>query len=327
MSKFIGRKFNVGIGKESSRGTAVAADFWLPKTEFTFDDKVERVVNGASIGTIHDAENSHVVGKVSEGQLSGRIADTSFGLILKAVFGTEAAPSLVATGVYDHAFSVLESAQHPSLTIDIAEPNAGSGLRYALSMIDSLEVNFELQQYGQYTMSFRGNKNASGSNTASFSAENIFLPQHGVVKIATNLAGLNAASAISVKKANIKISKNIEDDQIIGAIDAADRLNKQFVVEGSLELMYDDRTYIDTIMLGDLSKALRVSFINTDVTIGSASNPTITFDLAAIKLNEVARSIANDDLVKQTVNFKAFYSISDTSMISATLRNTRSTAY
>lgn len=327
MAKLIGRVFNVGIGKETTRGTAVSASFWLPKMSFSHDDKVERVQNEASIGTIHDTEDSHVVGKVSEGEISGRIADTSFGLFLLGGLGSVASPSLVATGVYDHVFSVLESAQHPSFTIAVAGANESTGLRYVLSMIDSLELTFELQKYAMYKATYRGNKNASGSNTASYSAENIFLPQHGVVKIATDLSGLAGASAIQVKKANIKISKNIEDDQVIGAIDAVDRLNRQIVVEGQLELMYEDRSYIDTIMLGDLAKALRVSFINTDVTIGTASNPTITVDLAKIKLQEVARKIDNNEFITQTVSFKAYYSIADSKMITATLRNTRSSSY
>jgi hypothetical protein len=326
MTKLIGRKFNVGIGKESTRGTAVAADYWLPKMDFSHGDKISEVVHESSIGTIHDAENSHIVEKFSEGKLKGRIADTSFGLILEAVFGGDVA-TLVATGVYDHVFSVLESAQHPSLTVDISEPNASTGIRYALSMIDSLEVTFEIKAYGQYEISFRGNKNVAGANTASFTVENIFLPQHASVKFATNLAGLAGASAISVKKATIKISKNIEDDQVIGTLDAIDRLNKQFSVEGSVELTYEDRSYIDTIMLGGLSKAMRIAFTNSDVTIGVGSNPTITFDMASVRLSEVARTISNDDIVKQTLNFKAYYSIADTQMIKATLRNTKTTAY
>lgn len=327
MSKHIGRVFSVGIGKESSRGTAVAPTYWLPKMSFSHDDKVDQVQNEASIGTIHDTENAHVVGKASEGEISGRIADTSFGLALLGALGSVAAPSLVATGVYDHVFSVLESAQHPCFTIGVAGPNESTGLRYTLSMIDSLEMTFELQKYAMYKMSYRGNKNASGANTASFSVENIFLPQHGVAKIATNLAGLGAASAIQIKKAQIKIAKNIDDDQVIGSLDAIDRLNRQFAIEGQLELTYEDRSYIDTIMLGDLAKAIRLSFINTDVTIGSASNPTITIDLAQVKLSEVARKIDNNEIVTQTVSFKAYYSIADSKMIVATLRNTRNTQY
>lgn len=327
MTKIIGRKFSIGIGKETTRGTAVAADFWLPKTELTHDDKIDVVVDESSIGVIENAQGQDVVQKFSEGQIKGRITDTAFGLWLLASLGSEASPATVQTGVYDHVFSVLESAQHPSLTVAVSEANASTGIRFALSMVDSLEITLELGKYGMYAVNFRGNKNASGANTASFTSENYFLPQHAVVKIASALSGLDAASAISIKKLVFTISKNIEDDNILGSVTATDRLNKQFSVEGSIELMYEDRSYIDTIMLGDLAKALRVSFINTDVTIGASSNPTITFNFAKVKLTEVARSMGNDELIRQTLNFKAYYSLSDTSLLTATLRNVRSTVY
>ena len=248
-----------------------------------------------------------------------------------ATLGAEGTPTLVGgeTIVYDHSFSVLESAQHPSLTIAIEEPNAtgASGLRYALSVLDKLDVNLELGKYAEYSVSFRGNKNTTGKNTPSYTAENIFLPHHGELKFASSLAGLGAASAISVKKFSFSIAKNLEDDQVIGNIEASDRLNKQFAIEGSIELLYNDRTFIDSQLLTDTAKAMRVRFTNTAVTLGVSSNPQLTFDLAKVKLSEVARDQANNDLVRQTLTFKAFYSLSDASMLTATLRNLQATAF
>jgi hypothetical protein len=327
MAKLIGRKFNIVIVTDTTRGTAVAAAYWLPKLDASLDEKIEYATDETSVGVIADAQGQDITKKISEGSISGRIADTSFGLWLIATFGTASAPAAILSA-FDHTFTVLESAQHPSLTVSVtgANENAGNGLRYTLGSVDNLEINFELGKYAEYKVGFRGNKSATATNTASFTAENVFLPQHGSVKFATNLAGLTGASAIQIKKATLKFSKNIEDDQVIGTLDSIDRLNKQFAVEGSIELMYEDRTYIDTIMLGDLQRALRIAFTNTDVTIGS-TNPAITFDMAKVKLTEVARSMSNNDLMKQTLNFKAYYSITDSSMITCVLRNTRATQY
>lgn len=329
MSKFIGRKLNIGIGKETVRGTAVAASYWLPKTDCSIDDKIEQVINENSIGVIEDAEGASLVQKFSEGEITGRILDESFGLLILAALGAEASPATVETGVYDHVFSVAESAQHQSLTIDVEEPNAtsSSSLRYALSMIDSLEINIEVGGYAEYTVSFRGNSNGTGTNTPSYTSENFFLPQHGTFKVATTQSGLDAASAVSVKKMTLVITKNLEDDNTLGSTTATDRLNKQFTIEGSVELLYDSRTYIDTIMIGDAYRALRFQLINTDITIGATSNPTLKIDLYRTKLSEVAKDIPNDDLVRQTLSFKAFYSLSDSKMLAATLRNTKSAAY
>lgn len=325
MAKLIGRKYSIGIGKESTRGTAVAATYWLPRMELSFDDKIEYATDETSIGVIADAQGHDITKKLSEGSLTGRIADTSFGMWLLGVYGTSSAPASILSA-YDHTFSILESAQHPVFTIAVAGANESTGLRYALSSVDNLEVNFELGKYAEYKVGFRGNKNAAGANTPAFTAENIFMPQHGSVKFAVNLAGLGAAGPIQIKKANIKFSKNIEDDQVIGTLDPIDRLNKQFSVEGSMELMYEDRYYVDTLLIGDLQKALRIAFTNSDVTIGS-TNPAITFDFAKVKMTEVARNITNNDLMIQTLNFKAYYSIADSSISTCVLRNTRATQY
>lgn len=328
MTVFIGRKFNVGIGKESSRGTAVAATYWVPHMEFSHDDKIDVVVDDTSVGVIEDSQGQDTVFKYSEGSLAGRMTDTSFGLWLMGLMGTDTI-AVVSGAVTDHTFTVLETAQHPSLTIDMNEPNAtgASSNRYALSVIDGMEFNFEIGAYSTFKVNFRGNVAGTGTNTPSYTAENPFMPQHGVFQYASTYAGLSSPTTVSIKKATFKVSKNIEDDQVIGSLAAADRYNKQFVVEGSIELLYTDRVFVDTIMLGGLSKAFRLKFTNTDVTLAGANNPTLTFDFAKAQLKEIARDIGNDNLVRQTLNFKAYYSLSDAFMFKAVLRNTVSSAY
>ncbi len=176
-------------------------------------------------------------------------------------------------------------------------------------------------------MGFRANASTTGTLTPSYSAETAFLPQYGVVKFASALAGLDAASAIAVKKVNLNFKHNLEDDFSIGSVAATDRLNKAYEVTGSIELLYSDRTYIDTDLMATLAQALRIQLVNTDVTIGSTSRPTLTFDMAKVKLEEVARSIKNNELVAQTLKFKAFYSLTDSSMITAKLRNLQAAVY
>lgn len=327
MSKTIGRKFSIGLGKESARGTAVAASFWIPKTDISVDDRINYAVNDSSIGVIEDSIGQDITGKFSEISLGGLIYDKSFGLLLLATFGTETSQTLVETGVYDHLFNVGASAQHPSLTIAAVDPNGGAGLRYALGMVNNMGIDFEIGKYLTYKTDLRANANASGANTAAFTTENLFRPQDGAVKFATNLAGLTAAAVIPVKKGSISIKKNLEDDFIVGSITAADRLNKEFSVEGTLELLYDDRVYIDTDMLADLPQAMRITFQNTALLIGATKYPQLEIDMGKVKIQEVSRKIDNAGLISQTIKFKAFYSLTDSMMIKATLRNTQSAAY
>jgi hypothetical protein len=81
------------------------------------------------------------------------------------------------------------------------------------------------------------------------------------------------------------------------------------------------------MMTTDVQKALRLTAQMTGTTIGATSNPTLTIDLAKVKFTEVARKLDNDNTVTQTLKFKAHYSLADSKMITATLRNTVVTAY
>lgn len=320
--KFIGRLADVGIAKEAVRGTPEsAATFWLPKTALSYDDAIQQVVDEASLGVLEDSPNAAVVAKSGEGDIEGNITDKSFGLLLLSTLGAVATTGPSQTTVYTHTFSVLQSAQHPSLTLFQEDPN--QDYKYALAMMDSLELDFMVGQFSKYKASFRSKAGATATLTPSYTAENYFLPQHGSLGYAANLAGLSSPTTIGVRSVKLKVDNNVEDDRKLGSNDPADILNKQFAVTGSLELVFNDETF-KTEMLADTSKAIRIRLTNSDVTIGTNLNPQLTIDLAKVKFGSFKRNYSNNDIVTAAVDFKAFYSVSDSKMLTMELINTQS---
>jgi len=320
MTKFIGRLADIGIAKEAVRGTAEsAAAFWLPKLSLSVDDGVEQAIDESSMGVIEDSPSASIVAKYAEGDVEGNIYDKSFGLLLLAALGQVSTTGPSQSSVYTHAFSVLQSAQHPSLTLFVDDPN--QDYKYALGVLSSLDIEVMLGAFAKYKAAFRSKVGATATLTPSYTSENTFLPQHGSFKIASNLAGLGAASATNIRSVKLSIAKNAEDDRKIGSLDPSDILNKQFAVEGTVELVFNDETF-KTEMLADTAKAMRIALINTDVTIGSSLNPSLTIDLAKVKFSNFERNYSNGDIVTASVDFKGFYSVSDTALISATLVNT-----
>jgi hypothetical protein len=287
------------------------------------DDKVQRIEDESSVGTIADAIGGDVTQKYSEGEIKGRIDSETVGIVLLATLGDVNTAS-VESGVYDHTFSLLESAQHPSLTVSVKDANAGTGLQYALTLIDSLDIKAEINSYCEYTMKYRGNSKASGSVSPAFESNlPVFLPQHGTLKLASDVAGLSGASATEIKKFELSIKKNIEDDQVLGNIQAVDRMNKQFVVEGSFEVIAVDRAHIDTMLSGD-AKALQFALTHSGVTIGTDKHPSLKVTLNKVHMSEVGSAYSNNDFVRQTISFKAYYSLEDAQIIEAVLRNSTS---
>lgn len=329
-TKFTGRQFNLGAAKEATRGTALAAVYWLPYTSLTIDDEVKTVKDENVYGIIEKGIGQENVLKMSKATLAGDITDLGFGLLLKAGLGSETA-TLVSgeTVIYDHKFTVLENAQHPTLTLSVVEPNSnsGSGYGYALAAIDTLSLSFDIEKYCTYKATFMGNLGANLANTTSYTVENRFRPQDGIIKFAATLSGLSGGTTMFVKKATIDIKKNVIADVVIGNLNPVDNLNQEFECSGTLELFYVDRTWVDTYLTADAKVAFSLAFANTNITLGVASNPTLTIRLANVKLESVARKVDPKGITTETLKFTAFYSVADTEMLDITLRNARTTAY
>lgn len=329
MTNFIGRQRVVGLAKETVRGTAVVPQYWFPAIEFSNDDKIVQAVNESSYGVISDADDTKIVKKYSEAELTAKMDNETFPLVLLATLGGDAGVDLVGgeTEVYQHNFNVGNNAQHPTLTLTTRDPinNQANSLAYPLSSISSLEVVAELEQFVQYTISLMGNRSELiSTGSPSYVNENVFLPQHCTVSFYDTY---NDAyddidpTTYPFRRVAFTISKNVEDDQVLGNVNVADRFNKQFAIEGTLEILYSDRTLIDDILMADVAKAMKIKMVDTSVTLGVASNPEVVFNFAKVKLSEIAREQGNNDIVKQTLSFKAFYSVSDQSIIEAWVKN------
>jgi len=322
MSKFIGRLVDVGIFKEAVRGTPGDPTFWIPKANLTLDEQIQQVVDESSVGVIEDAIDANVTEKFVEGTLEGMIRAESFGLLLLSALGVDTpSADTPEAGVHTHAFTVGETAQHPSLTLAVSEPN--SAKRFALGMITSLDIEVALNEYAKFTAGLRAQAGVADALTPVYveaDERKIFLPQHGTFKTATDLSGLGAAPEIEIKGFTLSINKNVEDDQVVGALAPTDILNKQFMIEGTVEIMYEDTTFVDDL-LADTARAMRLTLENTDITIGAVTNPKLEIDLARVKFSEVTKPFPNNDLIIQTVSFKAFYDLTDATMINVALIN------
>ncbi len=323
MSKGIGRLFGVGIAKETSRGTPISsASFWIPFGEAAVEEKDQKVTDEQSFGVIEDSLGQSIVKQWAEVNIKAPIGDKHFPLLLFAALGglSTGANADASGNVKDHTITVAQSAQHQSLTVFLKDPLASADYKHALGVVESLEIEYQLGKFLEYSASLRAKKGTSASLSTAYAAENRFLPQHLTFKLASTLAGLGAASATNIRSLKLKISKNVEDDDVLGSVAPNDFLNKEFMIEGELEALWNDETF-KTLALAATPQAIRLDLKNTDATIGTAANPQIRIDLAKVVFKEITRPIKINDLVKQTLSFKAHYSASDTKMITILVTN------
>ena len=320
MTKIIGRLSTIGIGVEGTRGTSVAADYWVPVTNLDFDDKVEYADNDSGFGRIEELNDAALIKTWAEGSYEGKIFDKSVGSELTALFGASpVSTQRTTTGVYDHVFAVAQNNQHKSLTLSYEDANYE--VRYALAMINTWSIEAVTDNYVRRTVSYISKKGATASNTTSFLNENEFIPDDITFKVATALAGLDAASAVKIRAFNMEIQKNAEALYVLGSNEPDEIANKQFAVEGSFEAYFDATTYRDLVLAGS-QRSLRIDIVGSTI-IGTSGThtPALRFDLAMVKLGEFEKGWDSNDIMLQTINFQGLFSVADTSMITARLTN------
>lgn len=304
--EFIGSRNSVGLARETVRGAGAAATYWLPWTELSFDEKTTKVDEEEALGVIDYGDASYPTEQYAEGEISGEIRDKSIGLLLYSALG--ACSSAVAeTTAYNHTFTISQTNNHQSLAITFDNPV--QDVMFKLAMIDSLNFDFSLGELAKYTANFMSQPATDTTASASHTAENKFVSRHITMKLADNLAGLGAASAISVKNIELSINKNVMRDHVLGTVSPEDIFNQQLKVEGSFELNMTDETYKD-LQINNTYKALRIELTNSGVTIGASSNPKIQINLPRVNFFDWEQTRDLGEITTQKINFMALRDLS-----------------
>lgn len=309
--KYIGRRVNVGIGKESSRGAVVAATYSVPKTNITMDDKANTAVSGENFGNIAGVGSQSIVaGRFSEGSLEGEININSFGLLLLSTFGSCSSAS--ESGAYKHTYTISNTNQHQTLSIHVENPN--NEKYFAGAVVDSLEISVVPEEIVTFTVGLKGRKGNDTTYTATYAADYKFVGRDLVLKVADDTSSLAAATALSVKDLKLTINKNADYDWVCGTLEPEDVLNKQMTIQGTITLNYEDDTW-KTYMTGGSTKALSIYLENTRDAL-STNTAKFYLELPVVNFTEWESARGNDDIASQTINFAALYDVGNSQLIS-----------
>lgn len=327
----IGKQIQVGVAQESTRGTAkTSASYWLPVDDWSIEERFENAIDSQTYGLVEDNVSQTRVKNVVEGEIRMPVTGTTAAIFFHSLFGSCTAVLHAAeTVVFDNTVAVLQGVQHKSLTMFVHDPiptasGATADYTHANAIVSKIDIDYSLGNFVMMNTSFRA---ITGSAAAvvfvpSQIIEPRFVPQYMTFKVATTYSGLGAASAIKIKSAKVTISSPVDDDDVLGQTSPRDFLNKEFSVEGTIEAIWQNETDFKSSALANTSKAMRLDLVNSDVTIGSATNPQFRLDLAKVFFTEFSRPIKIKDVVYQTVNFKAAYSTTDSFMAKALFVNT-----
>jgi hypothetical protein len=327
MADFIGRKIAYGAAKETARGTPeTTATYWLPHLEASMQDKQTKALNESALGVIDKYNDSIVTETYAEGNIVGKVNIKSFGLILLATMGAESAPTDNTDGTYTHTFTRDNSNQSKALTLFRKEPN--TDLKFALSIIKSLVIEIVTGEYVKYTAEFVSKVGVTATSTVAYTDETEFTSKYATIKEASLIAGLAAATAVSVKSIKLTIERESEPYYALGSVTPAEIHNKTFNVSIEVEKRYSDNTY-KGYAFGNNKRAVLISLSNSDDLIGTASDklPTITFQLPRTVVSEWEVDQGLDDIVMESFSLQGLFDLTTGYQMQATLLNTLATAY
>jgi hypothetical protein len=302
---YSGRKVQVGLAVEGTRGTIQNPSYWSRWETFDFFDNATTTPNQSAIGVLDKYSQAEITETWGEGTLASKITDQTYGLLLYSIFGADSVN--LASGVYTHTFTESQANQAASLTITRVDPN--QQLQYALSMVNQHEIEVKVGDFVRHTTSFISQPGvATSGQIPVLTNENEFKAKYVVAKMATTTAGFPGATAIPVNNLKLTINKDVARYHVVGQNNPLDIFCQTVEVTGEFQLLYTDNTYF-TPRFANTIEAIEFVITNTDVTIGTSTNPSITFIMPQTYLNTIKIDNAIDGMVQQTVGFTATYSI------------------
>ena len=315
-----GRLQKIGIARETTKGTGVVPAYWLSVDEWDLNPIVNVKQKEGAFARIEDSYGSEIVQKHNEPSIGGIITDKAIGTLFYGALGSCSSSSKGGddADVYDHTFSVLNSNLHPSFTLSMEDVYIEKWVPYCL--LDSLEIKCAIEDYARFSASFVGKYETDETLTPSYTEENVFVPRHIEVKVADSIALLDSANAIDLKSINLTISKNVEAIFGLGSDEPSSIHNKDLAITGTIERLNDSATWRGYFG-NNTAKALRITLEDTDTTIGATQNPKIVITISRVKFNPYKLEGSVSELVKESIDFKGYYSTDESSSISVVLTN------
>jgi len=321
MSKFIGRRVESAIAIETARGVGLVPQYGLGKIDFSVFDKTVDVRDDSSIGRIEDSNDKFVVEKYAQGSIGGILGANSALYLFALALGTS--PTLGATSDSRTSWTVplANTNQHASASLLVKDAN--QTLLHKLMMLEKLEITIDMEEAVKFTAEFISKVGRTSTQSIPTYLEDYkFTKRKAKIYLATAIAGLGAATRLSVKSFKLTISKNLVRDSSLGTAEPEDILNQSFSIEGEIKLNWNDQTY-KNLMLNGTYNAMRLK-LESEKLIGVTSYGDLTLDLSKLDFFSWEPDAKNEDIVLNTVNFKGNYDLSNAMVNALTIRNARS---
>jgi len=326
----LGREPFVGIGIESTPGTAVAASKYLPFVTCTMRGIQEPIVDEAAKGVREKVWGAVTGPKHGEGDIEVYVdAENAPYLIYPALGAISSTTASGETTVYEH--TITRKNTNPPKTMTVIYNDSQDTRKYAYSAVNTMELNVS-DGLATVSAAILSKFPATGTGTQAITEERVLAFKDYTIKFgsgATGTAALSAAAsaaATPVRSFTLRINNNAEAHYLSGDNDAAQIGWGPLEIDGEYVLFYESTTqriHYETLLNGaDPVKAMIVTF--TGDAIGSAEHEEIEIRIPNFHLKERGVDTAIAGFITENPSFVAEYDPTEAKSIQIKITNTES---
>lgn len=324
MAYLLGESITLGVGSETTRGTAVAPTDFIPaRTASDIIKKVEKTIIKETRGSKYASYGTEITHSRGEGELEFNVKNRTIGYFLKSLLGSiNSATKAGETAVYNHTFGILTgSPAHPTITLALAQQGF-QDYEYNGAIITKLDLEAKMDDVvtAKVAMISRDEAEHADFTTAFNGTDYLFRNHDFKVKVATSLAGLASATAQPLKEFKISIANNGKANHVVNSISPDDVLGGIVEIGGNIKVDYTGKENYDYYK-SNTPLYMEIAMTNTSQTIGTASNPAMVITLYRVSYTSYKADRPIDDITSESIEFNAHFSTADSKAVQVLLTN------
>lgn len=316
MASFTRDLYELAAKKENTRLTAetIGAGDWIKLLEGEIIENVEKKLNEQNFGTLSYAEADRLIQKNYNIKVKAHADLATFPRFINSILGTQAnSANTPEAGVTTTTFTRNDTNLLPTLTFGGTNPAEGD-VRVAGTVITKIEANFMKDDIITYDLEGIGVSKDTPTLASSSYPSNykVFTPSQVTVKIANDVASLAGANPWENSEVSLSINRQATTYHGIGAgsAEASNVISQRLEITGTITRLLENTTYKTLAHSDDTYRALEIKLTDTLTTIGTTTNPSITFLLPRISTRNWQRNFGGE-YVEESFDFVALLDTTD----------------
>ncbi len=316
-----GRQGYLGLGIESTPGTAVPATTTIPFTANTLLGKhTPQEDIAARASRVQDFNSAQ--GKMwGEGQIDVNVDSLNVGFLLKIAMGNEIV-NTVQTGVYDHLFYTTVSGNQPT-TATLYNYQGIDVQQFPSMAVDKFELDVK-DGFMTAKVGFKGFHPTAGSYSPVTVSGTLFNFSDYVIKLGATINAAAVASAKPITEFNLQINNNAEVIHESGSSRASRIFWKQLKINGSFMQYFETITERDNYY--NMNKSALV-LTASGISLPGSNTELLTINIAKMVYTDAPISTGLENYFAIRTSFTAEIDPAQAKQLDVVLRNYRSTAY